>query len=513
MRVLFFWFNLNCPARMNIGVSVLAAELKKAGHEAGVVYLNEKVGRRFDPGGIISECKEFGPDLFALSFGSNHFKYAAELIRELKGLFPATKVICGGLHATLKPEEVISVPGVDYLCIGEGDGVFAEFVSRLEKGGDIGGMKSFWIRTESGVIRNTMEAPPAITAQTMLDVDVVDHRAIIMENRGIFETIAGRGCPNRCTFCYNHALRCAYARHTGASEKDVNYFRLRSVGNLIDELKMVLSKYGDIIKLISFADDAFNYDKRWLSEFVEAYRKNINLPYTANILLDKVDEKIADGLFRSGCSLARVGLESGSEEIRSKVLKKPFSAADVYRAFRILAGHHVNTRVYLMIGLPGERCEDMLSTFELVARLKADSARLCVFYPLPGTEIYDYCARNNLIGRSGWDNFDTISILKWPEETGIFLKKAVAIFDWIQNMYLRSGISPTYEKLVGEAMRMSAGEWESDETRKWIAETSRECFERFRSDGHEVYFRPFPESPYTAFLYNRKRKIPIVNID
>lgn len=513
MRVLFFWFNLNCPPRMNIGVSLLVREIKDAGHEAGVVYLNNEIGQKFDLGEIVEKCRDFDPDLFALSFGSNHFSYAKELAGELRKCFPEKRILCGGLHASLKPEEVIGLPGVDYLCLGDGDGLMAGFINRLESGGDIERTPGFWIKKESGIVRNRMETLPDISGQACIDTDEVDHAAIIEANRGIFETIASRGCPNSCTFCFNHALRKAYAENMGKPQGGIGYFRQRGVENVIEELKLVLSRHGKIIKLISFADDALNYSKEWFMRFCRVYRKEIGLPYTANIFLNGVDEEVARGLYESGCSIVRVGLECANEEIRRKVLGKPFNTQQAIQAFQILNRHGVNIRTYLMAGIPGETRDDILSTFRMVARLGIDSTRLCVFYPLPGTEIYDYCVERRLLARREWDNFDTVSILKWPADMMLFIEKTVAVFDWIQNMYLDSPCASEYGKLVDKVMGMSGDEWNSGESKDWIEETVLENFKRFHEMKVVFYHRPFPESPYTSFLYNKPRRVKIVNVD
>jgi len=50
-----------------------------------------------------------------------------------------------------------------------------------------------------------------------------------------------------------------------------NYIRKRSPENLIEEILLVKNRYR--MKTISFSDDIFTFNKKWLKKFLELYKK------------------------------------------------------------------------------------------------------------------------------------------------------------------------------------------------------------------------------------------------
>ena len=221
MRVQFIWFNLNCTPKMSLGIAILVRELAEAGHQVAVMHLNEEIGTPFDPALIAEKVRSFDPGLVALSFGRNHLKYAVELLPILKKDLPRAALLCGGVHTTLMPEEVIGMDAVDYICIGEADGLMAPFVERLESGRDVSILPGFWGKT----FRNPMAPLPDITNQTWIDLEHIDHAASLEFNRGMFEVVSGRGCPGSCSFCFNPGLRAAYRRHLPRDPAGLPYCR------------------------------------------------------------------------------------------------------------------------------------------------------------------------------------------------------------------------------------------------------------------------------------------------
>ena len=148
MKILFFWFNFNCQSiGMNIGVSILSRELKDAGHSVKVIHLSEMLGYDFDMNRILKDCEEFDPDIFALSFGSNHYVYAMKLSRALKLRFPEKTILCGGIHTTLNPEMVMGESAVDIVGLGEVDGGhLVQFIRSLSDKNHYKTFSNFWIK-------------------------------------------------------------------------------------------------------------------------------------------------------------------------------------------------------------------------------------------------------------------------------------------------------------------------------------------------------------------------------
>lgn len=506
MRVQFVWFNLNSTPKMSLGVALLARELVEAGHQVSVMHLNEAIGAPFAPESIAETIRAFDPGLVALSFGRNHLRYAEELLPALKSSLPSVPTLCGGVHVTLMPEESIASELIDYVFAGEADGLLTRFVTALETGKGLSSIPGLWSKT----FRNGMAPLPDISNQTWIDFDHIDHASILEYNRGMFEVVSGRGCPNSCSFCFNPALRAAIHRHLPEGH-GLPYCRKRGVDNLLGEMEAVLDAFGDRVKMFSFADDAFNTDRDWTLEFCSSYAKRIELPYTCNLLVDRVDAEMAHALKLSG-AIAKLGVESGSERIRRQVLGKSFDNESVERCHALLVEHGVPTRIYLMVGCPSETREEIMGTFAFAARLRPTSTRLCIFYPVEGSPIHQRCVEEGLLTGREYENYDDLSILRWDPEMALFLEKVHDLHAWMQNVHMDSECSRAYGPPLEHALGMSAREWHSEGTAEFVRSTSLRLTRELRNQGVTHFHCPFPERPDVAFLYSADRA-PLPNMD
>ncbi|MBW1810282.1 MAG: cobalamin-dependent protein [Deltaproteobacteria bacterium] len=488
---------------MNIGVALLTRELIEAGHEVSVMHLNEEIGLSFEPETIIEKIRAFNPGLVAMSFGRNHLKYAEDLVPLVKQALPEVPILCGGIHPTLFPEETIALAGVDFICVGEADGLLTPFVARLERGENVSDLKSFWGKDKNKIWRNEMAPLPDIGNQTWIDLDHIDHSESLIYNRGMFEVVTGRGCPNRCTFCFNVALRKACEQQLQPGSKALPYCRKRNIENLLGEMELIQDRFGQKLKMFSLADDAVNFDRNWMLEFCHQYKRRIGIPYSCNLLVGNIDDELAEALKLSG-AIAKIGVESGSERIRNEILGKSFPAEVIEESISRLKAHQVPTRIYLMIANPTETRDEILSTFKFAARLAPNSTRLCVFYPVEGSPIHELCVQKSLLSGREYENYDDLSILIWDADMALFIEKAHSLHAWMQNVYLNERCAEEYGPLIGRVLAMDRNQWNQEKTQPWIRSTSIELSSRLRQAKVEHYFNPFPERPDVTFLYTGK---------
>lgn len=136
MRVLFIYPNLYAQIGFNYGVASLSAVLKQHGHETALINVNEKLGYPLDLERIRSEVEKFRPDLIGFSAVTNQYKYVLQIAKFLKEEFSLPQ-ICGGIHATLAPNDILQSGCFDFVCRGEGEYALLELADTLEKGEDV----------------------------------------------------------------------------------------------------------------------------------------------------------------------------------------------------------------------------------------------------------------------------------------------------------------------------------------------------------------------------------------
>jgi len=382
------------------GVASILATLLREGHEVSFLHITQLLEKKT----FIDMLSDNPSDLIAFSSMTNTFKYVRKYAAWAKSEFP-TPIMCGGVHATLSPQEVIGLPYIDYICIGEGEESMAEFCRRWDKGEDITGIEGFWINTLDGLVKS----PPRPLVENLDSLPIparhlFDYENLLSSKEKVAYFMASRGCPFDCAYCANTGLRGIYPNRN-------KYIRFKSVRRVIDEIKTTLKHY-TFIKYILFQDDILAMRKDWFREFAELYRKEINYPFYCNIYPTMVNEEVVELLKYAGCTTVGIGIESGNMLIRENVLNRNIPRDRIVRAFHLLRKKNIRTRSYNMVGLPFEDRSAIFDTIELNAEVRPDAIGVTIFYPYAATALYDVCQENNMLTGVELDTYYESSILR-----------------------------------------------------------------------------------------------------
>jgi len=383
----------------HIGLASLIAYLKQGGHECqGFHLLGTATEEEY-----IDFLKHKRPDIVALSIITNVFPRLAPLAALTKQHSDA-RIICGGAHAMLFPEEVIKIDGVDMVGVGEGEGVLLDLCNRLQSGADISDIPNLWLKRGDEIIRNPLR--PLIEDLDTLpfaDRDVIPFSNSFDLNfmkRGVF--MASRGCPFNCAYCCSAAMKRMY-------DGD-KYVRFRSVGHLIEEVERVTKDFPKIEYHV-FHDDLLPMKKDWFAEFTRQYSRRIKKPFEMNCHPNLMDKDIALMAKSAGCAMIRFGLESGNERFRREILDRSVTDQRMMDAFRCCDEAQIPTLSYNMIGLPHETRAYILDTIKLNAKVKPRAMHVSIFYPYPGTKAYEMCRKDGLLTDKYTDSFYEDSVL------------------------------------------------------------------------------------------------------
>jgi radical SAM superfamily enzyme YgiQ (UPF0313 family) len=118
----------------------------------------------------------------------------------------------------------------------------------------------------------------------------------------------------------------------------------------------------------------------------------------------------------TGCAYLAMGIESGDEDFRKTYLNRKMTNAQIENAFYLARKAHIFTTSFNIIGFPFENDHFLTDeTVSLNKKIKPDYALFSIFYPFPGTKLYERCIEKNLIDNqkaSDVKNYFTESILK-----------------------------------------------------------------------------------------------------
>lgn len=356
-----------------IGVMYLSACLKRSGHDVEV-FIPTSTTEKF-----VKEIVDFKPDVIGFSIMTGSQNWALQLSNKIKKKIEVYSIF-GGAHPTFFPE-ILNEDGVDCVCIGEADETLVEIANMLSNGIVPKNIPGAWFKVDGKVFKNE----PRSLLENLEELPYPD-RALYRNKYPAFPKskaafFAGRGCPFKCTFCFNHSLIKMY-RNKG------RYVRFRPVDDLINEIKDVI-KDGKV-KTIYFQDDTFILKKNWLKEFSKKYKQEINLPFICLIRADLTDEETVRSLAEANCKSVFFGIESGDEYIRNAILKKNLTDQQIINCARLLKKYKIIFRSYNMVGLPGETLEDAFKTVRLNTMIKTDYPWCSIFQPFPKTELAEY---------------------------------------------------------------------------------------------------------------------------
>lgn len=346
------------------GVYALSSVLMRAGAETR--YLADRNRAR-----LARRVAALAPDLVCYSTMSGEMMDYVSFDRTLKSAWNGVSLI-GGPGPTYSAG-MLRGTTIQAYCVGEGEHAIVDFIRS-------GFQPSKNIVACGGA--DTGPYHPLVDLDTMPfpDREIVYREDSLRRDMTSKQFSSGRGCPYRCTYCYNHAF--------GKKFKDSGPpIRKKSVSYLFDEIDHVRRRYP--LRLISFNEDTFILDRQWFFSFAGSYPGKIGLPYTCNVRANLVDEDLVRALKESGCVGVNWSIESGDEHVRNDVLKRAMSEEQILRTGELLAKYGLPHRIGNVIGIPGESFEQMLETVRLNSRVRPVLALGSIFAPYPGLALTD----------------------------------------------------------------------------------------------------------------------------
>ena len=363
----------------------LSPHLKRAGHIVKLVEAER---------GDLSEVAEtYRPDIVGYSVCTGSERYYFDLNRFLKTHWKFVAVF-GGPHPTFFPD-MISEPGVDAICRGEGDLAFAEFCEKMQTHGCPMVVPNFTIKTDAGI--SSLPPRPLVADLNSLpgpDRDLYYSVSSEIESHTIRSFLASRGCTFACTYCFNPSMDSLYMGNW-------RHVRVRSPHDVVEEIVEVVARYPT--EFVAFRESIFPLDDEWLRIFADAYAKRVGLPFYCHLRLDLLNHQNVAQLARAGCYSANVGIETGNEEIRRRLLRRPMSNEIIVSRCKLLHDHGIRILANNMLALPGTTFEHDLETLRLNQECQPDYALAMLWQPYPGTALTQYAKEHGYYRGDGSD--------------------------------------------------------------------------------------------------------------
>ena len=342
----------------------------------------------------------FEPEL--IGFGclfSGCFPQVLELARLCKRSRPQVPIMAGGIHVTIHAQAILThCPEIDYLCLGEAEESVVQLVHALkyhEIPACIDGLAyrigdQVVVHPKQSYIEDVDQIP--FPAYELIDISqyAVDTSQWYNPRNLTFDTsipiISSRSCPHRCTFCSVHMV-------------NGPRWRGRSATNVVDEIEYVYHTYGQ--SHFSFMDDNCTLDRKRTLEMcrqIGERRLRIQFETPNGLSIRTLDEEVLDALVEAGLVRVSLAIESGSEFIRNKIMRKNLAQDKIYEVVRLTKKYpQLYVKAFFIMGLPEESHETLEQTRRMIEEIDIDRVYLQNMIPYPGTPIFEQAQRDHLL--------------------------------------------------------------------------------------------------------------------
>jgi anaerobic magnesium-protoporphyrin IX monomethyl ester cyclase len=365
------------------GVATLSAVLRRDGHETDLLVVDG------EPRGLARlrhHLRRTRPDLVgftATTVSVGRLLKAATVVKRA-----GIPTIFGGFHPTFFPE-LAEHPDVDWICRGEGEGALLDLVRLL--GDDLPRAREIpnlaWADAE-GLHCNPLRPLVDVNSLPTVDRELYFDRFAGVARFSNKRVFVGRGCPHGCTFCYNAQLRRLF---DGLGP----FVRMRDPRSIIDEVLDIRVRYG--FETLTFTCESFTTDRAWALDFLERYGREVGAPFMTAAVFSDLDEELIEALAGAGCFCLSVGLETGNDRIRRKVLGKGFDKALAARVGDLCRNHGIDLMAFCMFGLPDEGLAEAWETVDVLGAIGARTISPTLLQPYPGTPIHRSIVRRGLL--------------------------------------------------------------------------------------------------------------------
>lgn len=374
-----------------MGLLYIAAYLKQ--HTAHEVEVLDSQAEELSYDELKNAVIARSPDVAGITTLTFTLIDVLKLSKIVKEINPSIKVVLGGPHVNIYPDETIMLPNVDFLILGEGEIVFAEFLEHMDNIEELRKIKGVVFKRNGQIIntgtRELIENLNLLPFPARHLTPYTKYRSVLSGRDTVITTmITSRGCPYKCTFCNRE--------HLGKR------FRARSPENVVDEMAECAAMG---IKELLVYDDTFTLNRaRVISICDEIIKRKLYIAWDIRTRIDVVDEEMLKKMKQANCKRVHYGVEAGTDQILAK-LGKGITVAQTKKIFAMTKKVGISTLAYFMIGAPQETRADVRQTMELAKQLDPDYVHFSILIPFPSTPIYLEGLRAGIFKEDHWKQF------------------------------------------------------------------------------------------------------------
>jgi len=340
------------------------------------------------------------------SSGTTNMSGAIELSDYLKAAEPQFSTCFVGSHASALPREVLAIPSVDIVLIGEGVYALRSLLAS-NLNGDLAKVNGIGYKDETGAIILTQ--PERVVPQDRMDIDMPGYAWDLLPSRGkpfdmyrahlwhadfqdryktpFAALYTSLGCRFKCDFCMINIVNRTDYSDDVASNKS-NFMRYWSPDFILKEFDKLVNLGVNTIRIV---DEMFFLDKRYYEPLLKGlvdrgYGEQLRMWSYSRI--DTVRNEYLELFRNAGMRWFCFGIEAASQVIRREVTKGSFQEVNIRKVVGDVRDAGINVIANYIFGFPDDTIETMQQTLDLSLELCTEMWNGYTCMALPGSPLY-----------------------------------------------------------------------------------------------------------------------------
>jgi radical SAM superfamily enzyme YgiQ (UPF0313 family) len=301
------------------------------------------------------------------------------------------KVVIGGIHASMLPNEVLQY--ADSVVIGEAEGIWQKVIRDVEE--------------------NKL-SPKYIGPQIDLTRFSITPRRDLLHPGYLWDSVqTSRGCPFNCYFC-------SVSRYLGKE------YRQRTAKDVLDELEKIKGKY------VMFLDDnLIGYSSenkhRAMELFEGMIQQRLGKKWWLQTSINAAnDEQVVKLAAQAGCMFVFIGFETISKEMLKEMKKGINLKIGVENYKKVVDTFHkygIGVLGAFIIGNDYESPAYYQELADFLVHSGIDIVQLTILTPLPGTQLMEQLQKGNRLVYQNfpqdWDKYRFSYMVHQPKGVDI----------------------------------------------------------------------------------------------